>query len=125
MNNLQPSSATQPTPQEIRISLTGLGHVPSFKNTKSIARRKNGSPMIITNPVRKEWMEEAIRIIESQLLSKFRTTFGGTGTVAQLRSWIASSMPLDDCRQWIPELHVSFVEVPKGEEGAEIVVTRL
>ncbi len=127
MNNLPPSSGEiHPSPQEIHILIKGLGHVPSFKNTKSIFRRKgSGVPFIMTNPARKEWMDKAIQLIESQLRSKCQTIAGATATEHSLHSWIASSMPLDDSRQWIPEIHVTVEEVPKGEEGAEIKIERL
>lgn len=34
-------------------------------------------------------------------------------------------MPEDDSRQFIPSIHIECVEVPKGEEGADIVIERI
>lgn len=110
--------------QIVNLTIRGLGHCPSFKNNKSIYRSKEGLPFIATNAERKLWMQRATRLIESQLLSKFQTTGPETQTAADLQSWIASCVPLDDSWQWVRELNIKTVRVPKGQEGAEIEITQ-
>lgn len=110
----------------LQIEIKGIGHCPSFKNTKSIFRNhKTGKPFIATQPKKKQWMEQAIQLIASQLCSAYRTTSNGTQTAPSLPSWIAASAPLDDSWQWVPEHHVTTVKCAKGEEGATITITRL
>jgi len=104
----------------IRLSVNGLGHVPSMKNSKMWTGRK-----LITKPERQEWMKRCIRSFESQLLCAYRTSYAGTETVPSLRSWTAWSIPRDDSVHWIPELRVDVVFVEPGEEGAEIVIEPL
>lgn len=104
----------------IILELRGSGHVPSFKNNKMIARGR-----IITNPKRQKWMETCIRSIVSQLRSLCRTIVGETMTEQHQRSWTASSLPEDDCWQWIPELHIIATKCEKGQEGAIITIERL
>jgi hypothetical protein len=125
MNNCSNgSSSTRPLPGSIHLSIQGLGHVPSFKNQKSIYRKKDGTRFIATKADRKAWMESAIQSIQSQLLSEFQTTTGETLTAHSLRSWIASCVPLDDSWQWVPEIHVKVERVKKGDEGAEITIIK-
>jgi hypothetical protein len=101
----------------IKLSVKGLGHVPSFKNSKMWTGRK-----LITKPERQVWMDRCTRSFESQLRSAYQTSYTGTQTVPSLHSWIASSIPRDDSVHWIPELRVSVAFVEPGEEGAEIVI---
>lgn len=119
-----PSAEGIPT-STVRLEIKGLGHVPSFKNNKSIFRNQKGKPFIATKPIRKKWMEQATHLIELQLLSASQTAMPEILTAQSLRSWIASVMPLDDSWQWVNELHIKTVKVPKGEEGAYIVIERL
>lgn len=107
------------TPQ-IYLSLQKLGEVTSFKNSKMIARGR-----LITDPKKQRKMESYIQSFESQLRSLWRTSVQETGTECSLASWIRSSMPLDDSRQWIPQMSVRFLEVNKGHEGAIVNVERL
>jgi hypothetical protein len=109
----------------LTMEITGIGHVPSFKNSKSIYRKKNGTPFIATKRERKDWMEKATLSIERQLRSAFQTRDNGTSTEQHLRSWIASSMPLDDSRQWIAELNINLIEVEKGMEGASVRIEKV
>lgn len=104
----------------IRLSVNRLGHVPSFKNNKMLARGR-----LITDPKKQEWMEQCIRSIESQLRSVYQTIDTGTLTGLSLPCWIASSLPHDDSVQWISSLRVEVVTVEAGQEGAEIVVERV
>lgn len=101
----------------LSLEIQGLGHVPSFKNGKMIARGK-----LITMPARQKWMDRAIQSIEFQLRSAIQINTGEIQTEQQLRSLIASSVPLDDSRQWIAEIHVKWIDVAKGKEGAFITI---
>lgn len=106
--------------QPLRLEILGLGHVPAMKNNKMLTRGR-----LITHPKRQKWMDQAIRAIEFQLMSLFQTTAGETWTEPQLHSWIASRWPLDDSCAWIKELVIKVRPVPKGSEGAAILIERL
>ena len=108
------------------LKVYGLGHVPSFKNTKSIFRnKKTGRMFIATDPKKKEWMERAIKLFVSQLLGLFPIGEGETVGECQKQSQIASSLPLDDSLDWMIPGEQNVVRVPKGEEGAIITITPL
>ncbi len=110
----------------IRLTVTGLGHVPSFKNKKrAILDRKTGKMRTLTEPETKKWMERCIQSFEYQLLSAFLITEGGMQTVLSPHSWTASFLPLNDSVQWIPEITIRVEQVEKGAEGAIIEITRL
>jgi hypothetical protein len=104
----------------IKLSVRGLGHVPSFKNSKQWTGRK-----LITKPERQKWMAQCIRSFESQLRSTFLTGEKGMQTGLNRQSWIALSLPLDDSVSWIPEISVRVVRVPAGDEGADILIERV
>lgn len=106
---------------KISLAVRQQGHVPSFKNKKRSSRKGH----IYTEPKTKKWMDQCIHNFVSQLFIASRITEGGTLTVPPPRSLIASSLPLDDSRQWIPELHSLCEIVPKGEEGAIILIEKL
>lgn len=111
---------------KIELAVRNIGPAPSFKNTKSIGRnRKTKRPFIMTNPKKKKWMEACIQSFESQLFCVIQIGDGGTLTAPPPRSLIASSLPLDDSRQWIPELHVLSEDCDKGNEGATIIIEKL
>ena len=103
-----------------RLVVQGLGHCPSFKNSKMLARGR-----MITDPKKQRWMGRCIQSFLSQLCSGFRTTAIETQTALCPPCWIASCMPFDDSVQHIKHIEVTVVKVPKGEEGAEILVMRL
>jgi hypothetical protein len=110
--------------RRIELKIQGVGEIPSFKNSKMIARIK-GRPALITDPRKQNVMEAIIRSIESQLPSSLPTFVTVTGTELTLRSKIVSFMPLDDSLKWIPEHSVRIRRVAKGREGAEITIERL
>lgn len=115
--------------QQFVIEIRG-SHVPSFKNNKELGWRKTKRgktiPTIRTNSRYRRWMDQAIRSIESQLRSWYQTADEGTGTEQSLRSWIVSSVPLDDSLDWIPESGGwRTIRVPKGEEGIRITVEKI
>jgi hypothetical protein len=104
----------------IRLTIQGIGHVPSFKNLKVIGRRG-----LYTKPRAKAWMQACSDSIALQLLCLFRISENATPTGRSRQSWIASYVPLDDSVREIVEerIRVEFVEA--GQEGAEILIERL
>lgn len=112
------------------LPLRGCGNIVSFKNSKEIVTPKykdgtKGRPMLITSPKKQRRMNSYIHAIESMLHSVFRISASGMATGCSRPSWIRSCVPLDDARKWVPEMSVRFVEVPAGDEGADITITRL
>lgn len=107
----------------IVLTLNHLGHCPSFKNNKMLVKGK-----LITDPKKQKWMNQAIQQLKSQLLSASQTTEGETLTAEPQPSSTALLMRLknmDDCRQWVPEIHVRCEIVEKGQEGVDIVIEEL
>jgi hypothetical protein len=98
----------------------GMGHVPSKKNSKLWTGQK-----LITKPEYQAWIQIAIYAFECQLRSGTVTDADATLTERQRRSSIASSLPADDCWDWIPELHVRAERCAKGQEGATVTVERI
>lgn len=101
----------------IKLVVLGLSHVPSFKNGKMLARGR-----LITDPKKQAWMNQCIASFESQLRSEFRTRGIAITTGQSALSLIASLLPLDDSRKWIPQHSASTLQVSKGKEGAEITI---
>lgn len=106
--------------QSISLSVKGIGHVPSFKNSKMMTRGR-----LITDPKKQKWMAKCTKDIESQLRYLFLITDPGTETECIPRSRIVSSLPLDDCLDWIGSHSVSWRKVNKGEEGAIVEIEAL
>lgn len=107
----------------IRLHINNLGHCPSFKNNKMLVKGK-----LITDPKKQKWMNQAIRQLRSQLLSVSQTIVEETSTVEPQPSSTALLMRLknmDDCRQWVPELHIRCEIVEKGNEGVDIVIEEI
>ena len=103
----------------IKISVRGL-EVPSFKNTKMIARGR-----LITDPKKQKKMDAITASIESQLRSIIHQQGKATLTGPLPLSLIASLMPLDDSRQWIVNLSVQWQPTDKGHEGADVTIEKL
>ena len=124
MKNLPSASPTPASPSSAptALQIRGLSHVPSFKNSKLLLWRQK---RIITKPEYQHWMDAATRSIESQLRSALATS--GIGTTTGLTAlWpIASLLPLDDSRKWIPEHCVRTRLVSRGDEGADILIERI
>lgn len=115
-----------PTSSNNKIVLSVKGRIPSFKNCKrAILDRQSGKMRTMTDKKTQQRMEEIILVFVSQLTSVIRTTYGGTLTAGQLRSWIVSSLPQDDSWQWVPELTIRARAVDKGAEGATITIEKL
>jgi len=106
--------------KSLTLEIKGLGHVPSFKNGKMMARGR-----LITDPKKQAFMKKAAASIESQLRSLYQTTETGTQTEQSLRSWILTSLPLEDSLKWIGVPCGTWRKVKKGEEGALIEITKL
>lgn len=104
----------------ICLEIKGLGHVPSFKNNKMLARGR-----LITNPVNQKWMDRCVRSFESQLVSLYQTREDGMRTGRSLQSWIASVLPLDDSVREIIQQEVIVTHTTKEWEGAIINITTI
>lgn len=112
----------------IALAVRHQGHIPSFKNNKRAVMIKTAHSErfgVVTKNSTRKWMKNCIRSFELQLFSSTVTTAQGMLTAHSRHSLIASSVPADDSRQWIPEIHVRCIEVPEGEEGAEIIIERI
>ena len=83
------------------------------------------SKNIVTDPVVKKQMEAIIEDFVSLLQSNSRTSGGETWMESHPQSWIALSVPADDCWTQIPELHVTGRLVPKGQEWVTITIEPL
>ncbi len=107
------------------LKVRGLGHIPSFKNKKQVAKRRNGPLFIMTRPEFQVWMERCVDSFESQLRSAYQTLEGGTLMARSLPSWIACVVPSNDSVLHIIEEHIKVEWVEPGEEGAVITIERL
>ena len=107
------------------LQIKGLGPVPSLKNHKRSVMQKNGKAKPITDPAVKDWMRKAIMSFVSQLLWASVTAEGETRTGASLRSWIASSVPVDDCWTCMPQMIIECELCEPGQEGATITIDRI
>ena len=124
-SNAIPTPAN-PSSTPIRLEIKMMGHVPSFKNSKQMITGRGGRrPMLITKPERQKWMKDATASLESQLRSELAMRGIATTTGLTQLSKIASLLPLDDSRKWIPSHSVSTRLVSKGEEGASIVINKI
>jgi len=120
------SSLVVDTPSKLKVSLYGHGNVRSFKNTKQIVPARNGKPpFLVTHPEIKKQMDGIIRDLLSLLISASQTIGHETSTGSSRRSLIASLLPEDDSRQWIPRILVECAEVAPGEEGVDLTIERL
>lgn len=79
----------------------------------------------MTKPEYQHWMADVVESFTSQLRSELATRGIETSTAHTLLSRIAWLLPLDDSRKWIVSLSVSMQLVVKGQEGADITVTRV
>jgi hypothetical protein len=110
----------------IALVIQGIGHVPSFKNTKGIYRNKRtGKPFIATDPKKKAWMQSAIHNLESQLHGLFPIGANETHGEWRKRLQTASPLPLDDSLAWMIPGQQSIRFVNKGEEGAIIYIEKI
>ena len=113
-------------PHQITLRVVGRGHVPSFKNTKSLfLNRKTGKQFIATAPEKREWMDKITLDFELQLRSAIRTIDRETSMAAFRLCSIASLQRFDDSHQWIPQIQICAVKCAPGEEGATITLELL
>tara|TARA_R110000868_G_scaffold148404_3_gene370345 strand:- start:195 stop:533 length:339 start_codon:yes stop_codon:yes gene_type:complete len=111
---------------KITLNVKNLGHVPSFKNNKrAILDRNTGKMRTLTDPKTKKWMNDCIHGFGLQLNLLFQINAAETATEQLVLSSIASLLPLDDSRHWIPELHIYCEDVDKGIEGATITIEEI
>lgn len=110
----------------IKLDVRGMGHCPSFKNSKLILKPKGKRtrPLLITKPDFQKWMDRCVDDFEYQLRSEYLTTEAGTPMARSLHSWIACVMPLDDSINHISEISLKVIKVNPGHEGADIEVTK-
>jgi len=111
-------SSTKQDP--ICLGIHGLGHVPSFKNSKMIITRPR--VRLMTKPEYQKWMKKCEDTLLSQLHSLYRIFEEGTPMARSPRSWIASYVPLDDSVNHIRKIQVEVKAVDKGEEGAVLLI---
>jgi hypothetical protein len=120
------SSLVVDTPSKVKVSLYGHGNIRSFKNSKQlIPARKGKPPLLITHPEIKKQMEGIIRDLLSLFVSASQTNARETSTGCSPLSLIASYLPEDDSRQWIPVQTVTDADCEKGHEGVDITIQRL
>lgn len=117
------------TNNDLTLVIQGLGHVPSFKNTKMICGLKRikpklwtGTPFLITQPKKKEWMEAAINQLVSQLRGMYPTAEGAMLGECPKPLPIALSRLLDDSLGYMIPGAQSVKRVSKGNEGATITI---
>jgi hypothetical protein len=112
-------------PSKLRVSLYGLGHVPAFKNRKWAAIKPDGSARVVKDLKVQKRMEAIIRDLLSLFISASQTNERGTSMACSRQSLIASYLPGDDSRHWIPRILVECTDVTPGYEGVDITIERL
>lgn len=105
---------------KIELRVRGLGHVPSFKNNKMLTRGR-----LITDPQNQKWIERCIRDLESQLRFMYRTKRDVTETEPPRLCLTHWSNQFDDSVQWIPQISINTFRVPKGSEGATVILEEI
>lgn len=110
-------SLAPPTPRAVKLVIKG-SHIPSFKNRKRVA--KGGG--IFTEKKVKDRMDAIIQSFVSQLLCETATIERAMPMDSSRLSSMLSSLPADDSKKWIPEIHIYSEQVEAGNEGAEIVI---
>lgn len=103
------------------LKVRNLGHVPSKKNMHYPSA---GGTRVLMDKKAKAWLKSCTASFVSQLCSACPTSEAGIVTVPSLRSLIAS-LPHDDNWKVISEETVKAVRVPKGEEGADILIEQI
>lgn len=91
-----------------------------MKNNKLLTRGR-----LITKPAYQGWIKRCIHGFECQLRFLFRTTAEGTQTEHSRLYWIPLFAHFDDSVEWIEEINVKVIRVPKGGEGAIVIVEQV
>ena len=102
----------------LQVNITG-SHVPSFKNRKRVARGR-----LYTEPDIRKWMHHVINAIELELRYGMPMNVCATPMGPSAPS-LMSLLPCDDRWTVIPEYTVNAIGCQAGEEGAEIIITKL
>lgn len=105
-------------------------HIPSFKNSKMLVvkdfqGRPLRIPFLTTKPEFRQWMNKAVLVIESQLLSMCPIESGETLQGHSKLYAMLSRLPADDSVNDLLEGSWKVEMVSPGEEGAKIVIERL
>lgn len=107
----------------ISLNVEGLGHVPSFKNSKKIVRF--GSRMsLITDPKKRQWMDRCTQSFVSQLRSVLATADAETQTGCN-PPCLTALLPQDDNLFEIELGPVTARMATKGSEGAVVTIENL
>lgn len=117
MSSIEPISTQSGA--SLKLYIRQLGHVPSKKNSKMLARGR-----LITAPKIQEWVKKCIKAFASQLSSGTQTGAEGTWTAHFQQSWICL-LPFDDNWTVVPKIHLEAIQVGKGEEGADILLEEI
>jgi len=102
---------------KIELKIKNMGHIPSFKNKKRVARKRNGPLFLMTDPQTKKWMDACIQSFVSQLFLQCAITEGGTST-EHLQRFLTAYVPQDDCWKIIPEI---IITSQKGDDPGAII----
>lgn len=114
------------SPTSVKLVISGVGHIPTFKNGKRVrVDWENAKVHQFTRKDIASTMDAIIQSIASQLYSASPTNEYGMATVPLLRSWIVSSLPLDDCTKWVRHESFDVQDVAPGEEGADIIIEKI
>ena len=105
-------------------------HIPSFKNskmliTKSPQGKPLSNPFLTTKPEFQQWMEAAVRRIESTLLSMCQTGFDATPLVHSRLFAMLSLLPADDSVNDLTDGSWKVEMCEPEKEGATVTLTRL
>ncbi len=146
---MQTDLFSKPVMKPRKVTLEIHGKIPSYKNNKMLIRPSAKALMsaimtgdlkgaralihaylkkpivMITKPEYQRTMETMIASIESQLLSVSQTASGQIYPASLTLSWIALSVPADDCWTKLPKIVIEAELCKPGEEGATIVIERL
>lgn len=107
----------------IKLVVKGLGPPPSFKNHKrAILDRSTGKMRTLTEPKVKQWMNQCIDQLASQLITTCPIIEGETAGEWRKRLLTVLSRLQDDSWKYMAPGHQNVKMVPKGEEGVEITI---
>lgn len=108
------------------LEIKGVGHIPSFKNSKrAILDRNSGNFRTLTPGKIKKRMDKLENAILSALYSTCQTTGGATpsGCLKLWRTFLSGLR--DDSVREIPSGSWDCDYVPKGQEGITIIIERI
>ncbi len=126
MSTSRKSSLEVDTPSKVRVSLYGHGNIRSFKNHKQLIPAGKGRPArLITDKGKQKQMDGIIRDLLSLFISASQTNADGISMACSRQSLIASYLPGDDSRQWIPRILIECTDVELGDEGVDLTIERL